>query len=68
MARPSVEATYPGFCKECETPYPIGTTIVPSPDGWVHESCPPAALEVTRPPCPNCWQIPSASGACGCDT
>lgn len=67
MSRPMVEAAYAGTCGACDEHYEPGTWIQPGVGGWVHRSC-PDPLRVDREPCTSCWQVPSASGACGCDS
>lgn len=65
--RPVLDAAYSGICAACDERFPAGTRIALENDGWVHASCPdPQRAE--RKPCDRCWQVPSASGACGCDS
>jgi len=67
MMRPIVEAAYPGICGACDERYEPGASIQPGVVGWVHLSC-PDLLSTDREPCQRCWQVPAASGACGCDS
>ena len=64
-----------GWCPPCESKIVAGRDEIAQDDTgrWVHVECkdgdprPADLVHGKREPCPDCWTIPAANGACGCD-
>lgn len=70
----SFEARYAGKCWVCGEWFDPGTQITYHEEATIHAGCELAAMteqakeqSLLESMCQKCWQIPSASGACGCD-
>ena len=68
------EARYYSPCAACDDEIRPGDMATWSDDLAVHEACQFAPIinrtsssRVVRDPCPKCWTIPAANGACGCE-
>lgn len=61
----SFEARYPGRCGVCDGGIRPGDLATYVEDEIAHASCP--APTVLADPCPNCWTVPAANGACACE-
>lgn len=66
-----LEARYPGRCLRGDDQIDVGDLLVRDDelDAWVHHTCAQdrSTEPAAAPPCQTCWQIPSVSGACGCE-
>lgn len=62
-------ARYRGRCGDCEASILPGDTVRYDGDDVVHDDCGdvPLSVDEDAAACRSCWQIPSASGACGCE-
>lgn len=66
----SFEAKYRSLCMACDEYIRPGQRAQYEDGEVVHASCDlatPEAMMALGTPCEKCWQVPSISGACGCD-
>jgi hypothetical protein len=48
-----MNARYPGWCEDCESPIQVGDPVAQRGGSWVHANCTPR--DDDREPCPRCW-------------
>ena len=58
------EAKYAGRCGVCDESIKPGDQATYVEDEIAHANCPQPS--VLAEPCPACWTVPAASGACSC--
>lgn len=61
------EARYPGRCGVCDEAIRVDELVTYVDDQLAHHECPTVTAAATPDPCPSCWTVPAANGACGCD-
>lgn len=62
-------ARYRGVCNDCEASILPGDTVRFDGTELVHDDCGdvPVNVDPEAAACRSCFQIPAASGACGCE-